>query len=95
MNLSQQIEQTKKCSKKQQQSFFDGLQSAVQISQVFASEQLAIEKQQQIIQLAKQIETEPCQIESQIQPYQQGYQLNMQLEFCCQAEAVIFQMRIN
>ena len=95
MNLFQRIEQTQNCSKKQEQRFLDGTESAVQISQNFSSEKLAIEKQQQIIQLAKQIQTDNCQIQSQIQACKQGYQLNMQLNFCCQAEAIIFQMRMN
>ncbi|OOF69889.1 hypothetical protein BKG89_04960 [Rodentibacter caecimuris] len=43
---------------------------------------------------AKEIESEPCQIQSEITQVENGYLLKADFTFCCQAEVVIFQMRI-
>ncbi|MGQ0286375.1 DUF406 family protein [Pasteurellaceae bacterium 22721_9_1] len=93
MNLSQRIEQTSKCCTKKEQQFFDGVESAVQISQIFSDEKeidMALDK---IVQLARQLESEPCSIESKTTAVEQGILLEVNLQFCCQAEAVLFQMK--
>ena len=43
---------------------------------------------------ARDVESEPCQIQSEIQQVEEGYVLKAVFTFCCQAELVIFQMKL-
>ncbi|WP_386687399.1 YfcZ/YiiS family protein [Lonepinella sp. MS14437] len=94
-NLIQRIKQNSRCgSKSKAEGFFDGSSSAVQISQFFATQQDAEQALQYFIQKAKQVESEPCEIHSEIQQIDNTIVLNMQITFCCEVEAVLFQMKI-
>lgn len=62
---------------------------------VFSSEALAQEKLQSLIQAARDVESEPCQIISQIDKVENGYQLSAKFHFCCGAECLIFQLRLR
>lgn len=44
---------------------------------------------------ARSVETEPCQIRSEIQPFAEGFLMQMWIEFSCQAEVVLFQMAVR
>ncbi|WP_220679119.1 YfcZ/YiiS family protein [Frischella sp. Ac48] len=62
---------------------------------VFASEKLAQEKLNQLTQAARDVESEPCQIESQIDQLDDGYQLSAKFHFSCGAECLIFQLKLR
>lgn len=95
INLAQQIEKTAHCPKKKAENFFDGNESAVQFRQFFADHSSATEKLQNLTAVAQQVASEPCQIHSQIQAQDTGVWLEAEFQFCCQAEAVIFQMKLR
>ena len=46
-------------------------------------------------QKAKSVETEACQIKSEIQPLEDSFLMQMWIEFSCQAEVVLFQMAVR
>ncbi|TYG34076.1 DUF406 family protein [Lonepinella koalarum] len=94
-NVMQRIEQTSRCgSKSKANGFLDGAESAVQISQFFTTQQDAEQALQYFIQQAKQVESEPCEIHSDIQPIKHGVVLDLKIVFCCEVEAILFQMKI-
>ncbi|WP_439258107.1 YfcZ/YiiS family protein [Lonepinella sp. BR2271] len=94
-NLTQRIEQTSRCgSKTKANGFFDGTESAVKISQDFTNQQAAEQTLAYFTQQARAVESEPCEIQSNIQPNENGVVLTMQMQFCCEVEAVLFQMKI-
>ncbi|WP_439238722.1 YfcZ/YiiS family protein [Lonepinella sp. BR2919] len=94
-NLIQRIEQTSRCgSKSKANSFLDGSESAAQISQNFPTQQDAEQALQYFIQKAKQVESEPCEIHSDIQPIENNVVLHLKIVFCCEVEAILFQMKI-
>jgi len=41
------------------------------------------------------VETEACQIKSEIKPLADGFLMQMWIEFSCQAEVVLFQMAVR
>ncbi|WP_439286901.1 YfcZ/YiiS family protein [Lonepinella sp. BR2357] len=94
-NLAQRIEQTSRCgSKSKANGFFDGSESAVNISQVFVSQQEAEQALAYFTLQAKQIESEPCEIYSDIQAQENVFTLTLHIQFCCEVEAVLFQMKM-
>ncbi|WP_288064918.1 DUF406 family protein, partial [Rodentibacter caecimuris] len=40
------------------------------------------------------VESEPCEIQAEISKVDDGYLLKAKFAFCCQAELVIFQMKV-
>lgn len=62
---------------------------------VFATQQLAEEKLTELTQAARDVESEPCQIESNIDKVADGYKLTMQFHFTCGAECLIFQLKLR
>lgn len=62
---------------------------------IFASEALAKEKLNELSQAAHDVESEPCQIISQIEQVANGYQLTAKFHFCCGAECLIFQLKLR
>ncbi|RKS85202.1 uncharacterized protein (TIGR00743 family) [Orbus hercynius] len=62
---------------------------------VFATQALAQEKLQLLTQAARDIESEPCEIISQIDKVNSGYQLAAKFHFCCGAECLIFQLKLR
>jgi uncharacterized protein (TIGR00743 family) len=64
-------------------------------SQQFSQRQEAEAKQQQLIAKARSIESEPCQITSQLSDTPSGVTLDMSFTFSCQAETLIFQLGLR
>lgn len=62
---------------------------------VFASEALAQEKMQALTQAARDVESEPCEITSQIDKVENGFELTAKFHFCCGAECLIFQLKLR
>ncbi len=56
------------------------------------SEEQAQQALDYLTEKAKAAESEPCKITSEITQVDGGYQLKAAFEFCCQAEAMIFQL---
>lgn len=91
--LQQKILENSGCSKKKATEFFDGGESAVDFERIFNTENEAQQTLNRLIEIARQAETEPCSIQSQISPKNNQFRLKAQFTFCCQAESLIFQMK--
>lgn len=46
-------------------------------------------------QKAKSVETDPCEIETEISPVEDGFLMKMWIEFSCEAEVILFQMAVR
>ena len=70
----------------------DNEDCSVNFAQVYASEEQAQQALDYLTEKAKAAESEPCKITSEITQVDGGYQLKAEFNFCCQAEAMIFQL---
>lgn len=93
--FSDQIENCKTNCKPSSSAMFDNADSQIQIEQFYPTQQQAEQTLATLIKKAKEIENEPCQITHHIQPTQEGVILSATFTFSCQAEAVIFQMKLR
>ncbi|MFC0141107.1 YfcZ/YiiS family protein [Erwinia mallotivora] len=63
--------------------------------------QLCTDRQQaeavlsRLTEKARQVESEPCQIDARLTDVPQGIQLDADFTFCCQAETMIFQLGLR
>lgn len=73
-------------------SIIDGSECLVEIDQHFAEQAQAQAALDFLTQKARAVESEPCQISSEIQATEEGYRLKAGFAFACQAEAMIFQL---
>lgn len=73
-------------------SILDNSERDVHIERQYATQQEAEQALAKLTQKAHDVESEPCQIRSEIKPIESGYQLNATFTFSCQAEVVIFQL---
>lgn len=70
----------------------DNEDCSVNFAQVYASEEQAQQALDYLTEKAKAAESEPCKITNEISQVDGGYQLKAEFNFCCQAEAMIFQL---
>ena len=82
------------CNTFDMKSLFDNRDCSQVIEYVYDSEEQAQEALAFFTQKARDVESEPCEIQSEIIKVDDGYLLKADFTFCCQAELVIFQMRI-
>ncbi|MCK3655174.1 hypothetical protein A4G19_05195 [Pasteurellaceae bacterium Macca] len=76
-------------------AMFDNADSPLEFKQDYPSQSEAEQALAWLIEKVRNVESEPCQIESQIQPTEQGVQLHAKFVFCCQAETVLFQLALR
>lgn len=76
-------------------TIIDNEDCTAEYENVFASEALAQEKLQSLTLAARDVESEPCQIESKIEKVTTGYNLTVKFHFCCGAECLIFQLKLR
>lgn len=73
-------------------SIIDNSELCVDFSQVYESEKAAQEALSYLSTKAREAETEPCKIVSEIKEVNGDYQLDVKFTFSCQAETMIFQL---
>ncbi|WP_392551829.1 YfcZ/YiiS family protein [Orbus wheelerorum] len=76
-------------------TIIDNEDCTAEYENVFASDVLAQEKLQSLTKAAQDVESEPCQIVSQIDKVENGYKLTAKFHFCCGAECLIFQLKLR
>ena len=76
-------------------SMLDNNDCSIAFNAVYDSEAQAREALAYFTEKAESVETEPCEIESEITALDDGFLLIMQITFCCQAEVVLFQMAVR
>ena len=76
-------------------SILDNSEREAKISQLYATQEEAQQAFQRFTQKARDVESDPCQINSEINAVDGGYQLDASFTFSCQAEVIIFQLGIR
>lgn len=76
-------------------SMLDNNDCSIAFNAVYDSEAQARAALTYFTEKAESVETEPCEIESEITALDDGFLLIMQITFCCQAEVVLFQMAVR
>lgn len=73
-------------------TIIDNSECAVDFSQVYPTEIEAKDALAYLTSKARVAESDPCQITSEINAVENGYELKATFDFCCQAESLIFQL---
>lgn len=81
------------CNTFDMKSLFDNRDCTQAISYLYDTQEQAQTALDFFTQKAREVESEPCEIQSEISKTDEGYLLNASFAFCCQAELVIFQMK--
>ena len=76
-------------------SILDNSEREAKISQLYATQEEAQQALQRFTQKARDVESDPCQINSEINAVDGGYQLDASFTFSCQAEVIVFQLGIR
>lgn len=73
-------------------SILDNSETVTTIQRIYDTEAEAQVALAKFIQKARDTESEPCEISSEIKPIEGGFELNADFKFSCQAEVIIFQL---
>ncbi|EGV05244.1 hypothetical protein HMPREF9952_1629 [Haemophilus pittmaniae HK 85] len=92
MSVQCKAEESLTCSCVDVGTIIDGSDCCVVIDQVYANEADAQAALAKFTEKARKTESEPCQIQSAINPVEGGVQLKANFTFSCQAEAMIFEL---
>ena len=76
-------------------SMLDNNDCSIAFNAVYDSEAQARAALAYFTEKAEAVETEPCEIESEITALDDCFLLIIQITFCCQAEVVLFQMAVR
>lgn len=93
--FSDEVENCKTNCKPTNTAMFDNADSTIEVVQQYENEAQAQQGLEKLIEKARSVENEPCKIKSRISPTENGVELHTTFEFGCQAEAVIFQMKLR
>lgn len=75
-------------------SLMDNSECTFPLEQFYATEQDAQGALEYFTAKAREVESEPCEVQSAIEKVDGGYVLKANFTFCCQAEVLIFQMKL-
>lgn len=76
-------------------SMLDNADRQIAFEAVYENEDLAQQAVEFFTQKAKSVETDPCEIETEISPVEDGFLMKMWIEFSCEAEVILFQMAVR
>ncbi|WGE65201.1 YfcZ/YiiS family protein [Actinobacillus equuli] len=76
-------------------SMLDNSDRQIAFEAVYDSEEQAQQAVEFFTEKAKSVETEACVIQHNISQVEDGLLMQMQIEFSCQAEVVLFQMAVR
>lgn len=76
-------------------SMLDNSDRQIAFEAVYDSEAQAQQAVEFFTEKAKSVETEACVIQHSISPIEDAFLMQMQIEFSCQAEVVLFQMAVR
>ena len=90
MTVKCKAEESLTCSCVDVGTIIDGSDCTVEVHQFYSTEtDAALER---LTKKARDIESDPCEIKSEIVAAKNGVQLNASFTFSCQAEAMIFEL---
>ncbi|OOF51191.1 hypothetical protein BKK54_03610 [Rodentibacter genomosp. 1] len=81
------------CNTFDMKSLFDNRDCTQEINYIYDTQEQAQTALDFFTEKAREVESEPCEIQSEITKVDDGYLLKAKFAFCCQAELVIFQMK--
>ncbi|MBF0750865.1 MULTISPECIES: YfcZ/YiiS family protein [unclassified Pasteurella] len=81
------------CNTFDMKSLFDNRDCTQKINYIYDTQEQAQTALDFFTEKAREVESEPCEIQSEISKVDGGYLLKAKFAFCCQAELVIFQMK--
>lgn len=93
--FSDEAENCKVNCKPSSTAMFDNADSTIEFEQFYETEEQAQQALEFLVSKAREVENEPCQIQSEITKTENGMRLTARFTFSCQAEVVIFQMRLR
>ncbi|UXN34604.1 YfcZ/YiiS family protein [Avibacterium paragallinarum] len=76
-------------------TIIDNSNCTSRVERVYATEAEAQTALAQFSEKAQNAATEPCEIQSQITPVEQGFLLTADFTFSCQAESLIFELGLR
>lgn len=76
-------------------SLLDNRNRQISFEAVYNSEDEAQQAVEFFTQKAKSVETDPCEIETEISHVEDGFLMKMWIEFSCEAEVILFQMAVR
>ncbi|MCQ9122293.1 hypothetical protein BKG95_06825 [Rodentibacter pneumotropicus] len=82
------------CNTFDMKSLFDNRDCTQEINYIYDTQEQAQTALDFFTQKAREVESEPCEIQAEISKVDDGYLLKAKFAFCCQAELVIFQMKV-
>ncbi|TCJ94683.1 uncharacterized protein (TIGR00743 family) [Volucribacter psittacicida] len=91
-DLRCKAEEAKACCCVDVGTVIDNEDCGVDFSQIYDTQQQAEQALTYLTEKARQAETDPCEIHSEITKVENGYQLTAHFLFSCQAESMIFQL---
>jgi len=93
--LQQQAAEAHNMCKLKGDSMLDNSDRQIAFEAVYDSEAQAQQAVEFFTKKAKSVETEACVIQHNISQIEDGFLMQMQIEFSCQAEVVLFQMAVR
>lgn len=73
-------------------SILDNSETSTTVQHIYETEAEAKQALEKLTRKARETESEPCVIESEIKAVDNGFELTARFTFSCQAEVVIFQL---
>lgn len=92
MTVKCKAEESLTCSCVDVGTIIDGSDCTVEVNQTYTTESEANAALERLIQKARNTESDPCEIKSDIQHTENGIVLTASFTFSCQAEAMIFEL---
>lgn len=92
MTVKCKAEESLTCSCVDVGTIIDGSDCTVNVDQIYADNASAQAALERLTQKARDTESDPCEIVSEINTVDGGVQLKAAFTFCCQAEAMIFEL---
>ena len=92
MSVKCKAEESLTCSCVDVGTIIDGSDCTVNMDQTFPNQTDAEQAFARLTEKARRTESEPCEISGEIIAVECGAQLKARFTFCCQAEAMIFEL---
>ncbi|HHF3515324.1 TPA: YfcZ/YiiS family protein [Haemophilus influenzae] len=92
MTVKCKAEESLSCSCVDVGTIIDGSDCSVEVHQFYSTEADANAALERLTKKARNTESDPCEIKSEIVAVENGVQLNASFTFSCQAEAMIFEL---
>ncbi|QLB19619.1 YfcZ/YiiS family protein [Mannheimia granulomatis] len=93
--MQQKAEEAHNMCKLKGDSLLDNRNRQINFEAIYDSENDALQAVEFFTQKAKSVETEPCEIQTEISLVEKGFLMKMWIEFSCEAEVILFQIALR